>query len=54
MSDDAAVVSRKVHFFRIEHFAEIKVALPGAFQRIANLPFNDGGRYQNDVSASFK
>ncbi|MES3083797.1 hypothetical protein [Sphingomonas faeni] len=52
MAGDEAVVSRKVHFFRIEHFSAVEGHLPGAFQRIANLPFNETGRYQKDISGN--
>lgn len=45
MADQQATAARKIYFFRIEHFHDIKDRLPGAFQRIANLPFNDSGRY---------
>ena len=37
--------ARKIYFFRIEHFAEYGYLLPGAFEKIENLPFNDQGRY---------
>lgn len=43
------VFERKVYFFRIADFDELKEALPGAFQRIENLPFEEGGRYQQDI-----
>jgi len=45
MADQKPTTARKVYFFRIEHFAEIKDKLPGALERIENLPFNDVGRY---------
>lgn len=45
MADKAPSIARKVYFFRIEHFLEVKDALPGALQRIENLPFDDRGRY---------
>lgn len=49
MSDKEPSVSRKVYFLRVEHFANFETHLPGAFQRIENLPFHDGARYQLDV-----
>lgn len=49
MAEGDPTVSRKVYFLRIEHFADLKPHLPGAFQRIENLPFDDGARYQLDV-----
>lgn len=52
MSDDDLYVGRKVYFFRIGHFAQFKEVLPGAFQRIENLPFTDEGRYQKDNESS--
>lgn len=45
MSDQQPSILRKVYFFRIEHFAELKSKLTGALERIENLPFNDSGRY---------
>lgn len=45
MAEERATAARKVYFFRIEHFADLKVKLRGAFERIENLPFEDGGRY---------
>jgi hypothetical protein len=52
MAGEEAAISRKVHFFRIEHFEAVKRQLPGSFQRIGNLPFDESGRYQKDVSGS--
>ncbi len=52
MAGEEAVISRKVHFFRIEHFDTVKNELPGSFQRIANLAFNESGRYQKDISGN--
>ena len=45
MADQRPTTARKVYFFRIEHFADIKAKLPGALERIENLPFSDVGRY---------
>jgi len=52
MLGDESVVSRKVYFFRIEHFSTVKNHLPGSFQRIANLPFDETGRYQKDITGN--
>lgn len=38
-------VSRKVYFFRIAHFSEIKDVLEDAVLYVDDLPFNDQGRY---------
>lgn len=48
MSDEDTDIFRKVYFFRIEHFADVKESLPGAFSRIADLEFADDGRYKLD------
>jgi hypothetical protein len=45
MTDQRPTTARKIYFFRIEHFDQFKDRLPGAFQRIENLPFDDRGRY---------
>lgn len=42
---EAPTVDRKIYFFRIEHFANLKDNIRGALERIENLPFNDQGRY---------
>jgi len=44
-SDEENALVRKIYFFRIEFFGDLKEALPGALKRIENLPFNDAGRY---------
>lgn len=49
MQDEEISVSRKVYFFRIEHFDDIRDRIPGAIQKIENLPFDDRGRYQIDA-----
>lgn len=49
MADEEGGIPRKVYFLRVEHFAQLQSELPGAFQRISNLPFNDTGRYQVDA-----
>ena len=45
MADDKPTVARQVYFFRVEHFQTLKNELPGALQKIENLPFSDEGRY---------
>ncbi|WP_156851892.1 hypothetical protein [Novosphingopyxis baekryungensis] len=49
MASDVAKVSRKIYFFRVEHFAEIRESLPGACERISGLSFTDSGRYRLDT-----
>jgi hypothetical protein len=48
MATEENSVFRKVYFFKIEHFADLKESLPGALERIKELPFNDDGRYRLD------
>lgn len=48
MAVEENTVLRKVYFFKIEHFSQVKESLPGAIERIGNLPFNDDGRYRLD------
>lgn len=52
MSSDDVNVTRKVYFFKVAHFYEVKEALLGACIRIKNLEFNDNGRYRLDGSAN--
>src|SRR5690348_6158880 len=52
MADEQPTTARKIYFFRIEHFAQVKERLPGALQRIENLPFNDSGRYMIEPNKS--
>lgn len=47
---DEGQVSRKIFFYRIEHFSDIKDQLPPSLQHISTLTFNDQGRYQQDAS----
>jgi hypothetical protein len=54
MAEDDMEIFRRVYFFRIEHFADIKESLPGAFSRIANLEFTDEGRYKFDKSTKIR
>ncbi|MDT8760365.1 hypothetical protein MZO42_16815 [Sphingomonas psychrotolerans] len=51
MAAEENSILRKVYFFKIEHFAEIKESLPGALSRIAGLPFDDDGRYRLDLAS---
>lgn len=46
MATEESTISRKVYFFKIEHFADIKESLPGAISRIGDLPFDNDGRYR--------
>lgn len=48
MADDDSNIRRKVYFFKVEHFSGIKESLPGAFERIQSLEFDDDGRYKLD------
>lgn len=45
MAKNVPTTARKIYFFRIEHFENLKDAIRGALERIENLPFNDEGRY---------
>jgi len=49
---DEGQVARKVFFYRIEHFADVKNLLPETASRIEQLQFHDQGRYQQDLSES--
>lgn len=49
MADDGQVV-RKIFFYRIAHFNEVKDLLPDAMKSIERLGFHDQGRYQQDIS----
>lgn len=48
MSADENSISRKVYFFKIEHFSDVKESLPGVLKRVGDLPFDDDGRYRLD------
>ena len=48
MAKDQSSIVRKVYFFKIEHFQQVKESLPGACDRIAQLTFDDDGRYRLD------
>lgn len=47
---EEANVSRKVYFFRIEHFHDLKEGLLTCLSEIQQLPFHSQGRYQQDTS----
>jgi hypothetical protein len=51
LAKDEASVFRKVYFFKVAHFDDVKESLPGALDRIASLGFTDSGRYKLDVSS---
>jgi hypothetical protein len=48
MADEESTIFRKIYFFKVEHFEDLGESLPAAVERIANLPFNDTGRYKLD------
>lgn len=54
MADDDQTIFRRVYFFRVEHFSDVRGGLPDAFRRIGELEFNDGGRYKLDPSTSIR
>lgn len=54
MAGEENTILRKVYFFKVEHFAEIKESLPGAIGRIKALPFNDEGRYRLDPMSQMR
>ncbi|WP_315762388.1 hypothetical protein [Sphingomonas sp. Y38-1Y] len=49
MAADESTISRKVYFFKVEHFSQVKESIPGALLRIQELPFDDEGRYRLDL-----
>lgn len=44
--DDVQEIQRKVYFFKIEHFRDIKETILAAIRRIGQLKFDDNGRYK--------
>lgn len=54
MPRDEPTVSRKVYFFRISHFDQVKDGLPGACKRIGDLEFSDNGRYRTDGASPYR
>lgn len=48
MEEEESTAVRKVYFFKIEHFTQLKDSLPDAIARIADLAFDDTGRYKLD------
>ena len=51
MAEEENTIFRKVYFFKLEHFADIRENLPAAVGRIEKLPFDDNGRYKLDVGS---
>lgn len=51
MAEQENTIFRKVYFFKLEHFADIRESLPAAIQRIERLPFDDDGRYRLDLTS---
>lgn len=54
MADDDQTIFRRVYFFRVERFGDIKDGLPDALRRIGNLDFDDQGRYKLDVTSGLR
>jgi|GEM_PF-6584823 len=54
MSKDESLISRKIYFFRIAHFDQVKDSLATALERIDLLDFNDNGRYRIDGVADYR
>jgi hypothetical protein len=46
MAEQESTALRKVYFFKIEHFPQLKDSLPDAIARIRSLAFDDSGRYK--------
>jgi|TARA_R100000049_G_C1947060_1_gene92643 hypothetical protein len=54
MARDDPTVTRKVYFFRIAHFDQVREGLSGACERIEGLEFNDRGRYRTDGASNYR
>lgn len=54
MARDEPTVTRKIYFFRIAHFDQVREGLPAACERISSLDFNDRGRYRSDGASSYR
>jgi hypothetical protein len=54
MADESKGIFRKVYFFRVEHFAQVRESLPDALRRIRGLDFDDAGRYKYDASTRLR
>lgn len=52
MSRDNPTVTRKIYFFRIAHFEQVREGLPAACARISRLDFDDRGRYRTDGASN--
>lgn len=48
MSTNDDELLRKIYFYRIAHWADVKANLPRDLERIANLPWDSDGRYLTD------
>lgn len=54
MSRDDSAITRKVYFFRIAHFDQVREGLPAACRRISGLDFDDNGRYRADGASTYR
>lgn len=54
MSEEEKTIFRRVYFFRVERFEEIRDSLPDAIRRIETLPFSDTGRYRMDGAGRYR
>ena len=54
MSEEESTIFRRVYFFRVEHFAQLKDSIPDALRRISSLDFNDKGRYKIDPTSGLR
>lgn len=54
MAREESTITRKVYFFRIAHFDQVKEGLPNACERINGLDFTDSGRYRTDGTSAYR
>lgn len=54
MARDEPTITRKVYFFRVAHFDQVRDGLPAACSRISDLDFDDNGRYRTDGASSYR
>lgn len=54
MARDDPSITRKIYFFRIAHFDQVRDGIGPACERISNLKFDDNGRYRTDGASSFR
>lgn len=54
MAGEDANIFRRVYFFRVEHFDEVRESLPLALARVSELEFEDSGRYKFDPSSNLR